>query len=88
MISTITTSTITTVTSSVTSITTLMGFSLVFGLIAVVTLIVFLAAKELVMAGNVSGNRRLLAQALDIGIVPLILTFGVILVVEIVRMVS
>ena len=80
MVSTVTTSTITTV-------TTMIGFGVVVGLVAVIALIGFLCAKELA-ASSENGRRRLLARSLDIGIVPLIIAFTMIVVMKVVEILA
>lgn len=55
------------------------GFGMAFGLVAVTALIAFLCVKELAFSGE-SGSRRLLAQSLDLAIIPLIIVFAMILV--------
>ena len=77
MISTVTTGTITT-------ITTMTGLGMALGLVAVITLIAFLGVRELAAAGD-NGSHRLLARSLDVGIVPLIIAFAMIVAVKIVE---
>ena len=74
----------TVVTTSTVTVTTMIGFGMVLGLGAVITLIVFLGVKELAGA---SGNStpRLLAKSLDIGIVPLTIAFAMIVAMAVVR---
>ena len=77
MISTVTTSTVTTV-------TTMIGFGMALGLVAVIALIAFLGIRELATASE-GGTQRLLAKSLDIGIVPLIIAFAMIIAMEMVE---
>jgi len=74
MISTVTTSTV----------TTMIGFGMTLGLVAVITLIAFLGVRELATASE-GGTQRLLAKSLDIGIVPLIIAFAMIIAMEMVE---
>jgi hypothetical protein len=69
MVSTVTSTTVTTV--------TLLGLTAVLGLAAVLMLISYLAARELLDA---SGHRRLrlLARRLNVAVVPLLVVFAVI----------
>ena len=78
MISTVTTTTVTTVTA-------MMGFGVVMGVIAVVALLAFLCTRELAAASRDS-KHRLLAKSLDIGIVPLLITFVMIAVMTVLGM--
>jgi len=80
MISTVTTSTVTTV-------TTMIGFGMALGLVAVITLIAFLGVRELATASR-GGTQRLLAKSLDIGIVPLIIAFAMIIAMEMVKILA
>jgi len=77
MISTVTTSTVTTVT----------GFGMTLGLVAVIALIAFLGVRELATASE-GGTQRLLAKSLDIGIVPLIIAFAMIIAMEMVEILA
>ncbi len=70
--STVVTTTITTITTTTTS--AVMGMSVFIGILAVFTLMAFLATKELASASN--GPRlRFLSSALNVGTVPLFLAF-------------
>jgi len=80
MISTVTISTVTTV-------TTMIGFGMALGLVAVIALIAFLGARELANASEGS-THRLLAKSLDIGIVPLIIAFAMIIAMEMVEILA
>ena len=80
MISTVTTSTVTT-------ITTMIGFGMALGLVAVLVLITLLAVRELATVSE-GGSRRRLAKALDIGIVPLIIAFAMIVVMKVVAVLA
>ncbi|MBI4302907.1 MAG: hypothetical protein HY665_01005 [Chloroflexi bacterium] len=80
MVSTVTTSTVSTV--STVSTTSVMQMSATFGLMVIILLIAFLAAKELVGARR--GQRRdAIARSLNVGIVPFILVFSLIMAVNI-----
>jgi len=77
MISTVTTTTVSTITTAV-------GIAASLGLMAVLTLIVFLVAKEL--AGADSRPRlQALGRALNVGIIPLLLIFGAIAAAKVVE---
>jgi len=78
MVTTVTTTTVTTVTT-----VTMLGLGFVLGLIAVVCLIALLTTKELVGAGE-GPKRSFLTRFLDVGIVPLIIVFAVIVITEVV----
>ena len=80
MISTVTTSTVTT-------ITTMIGFGMALGLVAVIVLIAFLVVRELATASE-SGRHRLLAKSLEIGIVPLIIAFVMIVAMKVVEILA
>ncbi len=74
--------------TSITSITASLGFGVaIFGLIATISLIVFLGVRELAAA---SGRRRyrFISRGLDIGIVPLAITLGIIITMEIIRVIA
>ncbi len=78
---------ITTVTTStVTSVTTMVGFAMTAGLVAVVALVIFLCARELVAASG--GSHRFTARSFDVGIVPLVVAFGVIVVMKVVEILA
>ena len=79
MISTVTVSSVTTVSA--------LGVSAALGVLAVVALIAFLAAKELLSASP-SSRFKLLGRSLNVGIVPLIMVFGVIAITKIVEVLS
>jgi H+/Cl- antiporter ClcA len=78
MISTVTSSTISTI-----STVTAMGFTVALGVVCVLALIALLTTKELASAGQ-SGNSRLIAKFCDIGILPLVVAFGVTVVIKVV----
>ena len=80
MITTVTTSTVTTV-------TTMIGFGVALGLVAVVALVAFLCVKELAAASGGS-SQRFLARSLDVGIVPLIIAFGMIVAMKVVAILA
>lgn len=77
MSSTVTTATV----SSVTAAITMEGVAQVFTLIALVLLGVVLLAKE-ITSGSTQPRVRALARGLDIGILPLIVVFVVMLAVN------
>ena len=77
----------TVVTTTVTTITTMIGFGMALGLVAVIALIAFLGVRELATASE-SGRQRLLAKSLEIGIVPLIIAFVMIVAMEIVEILA
>ena len=72
MISTVTTSTITTVTTIAA-----MGLGLFIGIVAVAVLVIFLIAKELAGASRFP-RFRVLGKHLNVGIMPLVIAFSVI----------
>ncbi len=72
MITTVTTSTITTVT-----MIAAMGWAVVISTAAVASLIAFLATKELASA-SLSSSSQLIARFLNVGIVPLMMVFVVV----------
>ena len=81
---------ITTVTaaSSITSVTTSLGFGMaIFGIIAAIAFIIFLCIRELAAA---TGRRRyrFISRGLDIGIVPLAITLGMIVTLEIMKAIT
>ena len=82
MVSTVTTSTITTV-----STIAALGLTATISAIAVVTLITFLTAKQLAGASP-SLQSRLTARFLNVGILPMIMAFVVIVAVEITKMLA
>ena len=83
MVSTVTISTITTVTS-VTSITSIaaMGIGAGITIFAVMLLIGLLTAKELVGASDGS-RQRLISRCLNISIIPLVVSFAVIVALKV-----
>ncbi len=82
MISTVTTSTITTVTTIAA-----MGLTTAISVAAVVTLIAFLSTKQLAGASP-SLSSQLTARFLNIGILPLIMAFAVIVAVKIAQVLA
>jgi hypothetical protein len=58
------------------------GFEAILGLVAVITLLAFLCARELAAASK-SSSCRSLANFLDIGIIPLIIVFAMIAAVKV-----
>ncbi len=77
----------TVVTSTVTSVTAITGFGMLPSLVAAIALVVFLCVKELVTA-NESSSHQSLAKFLDVGIVPLIIAFTMIVIVTIVGIIA
>ena len=77
----------TTVTSTEAGITTVVDFGMILGLVAVIGLVAFLCAKELAAASEIS-SRRSLAKFLDIGIVPLIIAFAMIVMIKVVEILA
>jgi hypothetical protein len=63
------------------------GIALVLGIIAVVALVMFLFVKELAAATH-KGHYVVFSKALDIGIIPLAITFGAILILEIMQFIG
>jgi hypothetical protein len=79
---------ITTVTTStITSVTTTIGFAIAVSLVAVIALVVFLCAKELAAASSGS-SPRFLARSFDIGIVPLVIAFIMIVAMKVVEIIA
>ncbi|MFC1871787.1 hypothetical protein ACFLYF_05270 [Chloroflexota bacterium] len=84
MITTVTTSTVTTVTATI-------GLGLMLGLVAVVTLVVFLCAKELASINtgiSNGGSRGFLMRSFNLGIVPLVIVFGVTVVIKVMEVLA
>ena len=79
MITTVTTTTVTTVTTMVAS------FGIALGLAAVLALVAFLCAKEFSGVGG-GAHHRFLTRSFNLAIVPLIIVFGVIVVMEVLRL--
>ena len=77
----------TVVTSTVTTVTTMLDFGMILGLVAVIALVVFLCAKELAAAGKNSSHRSL-AKFLDVGIIPLIIAFAMIVIVTVMEILA
>ena len=75
------------VTSTVTSVTTMLDFGTILGLVAVIALVAFLCAKELAGVSKNSSSRSL-AKFLDIGIIPLIIAFAMIVVVMVMEILA
>ncbi len=82
MVSTVTSSTISTI-SSITA----MGFTVALGVVCVLALITLLTTKELATAGQ-SGNSKLIARFCDIGILPLVVAFGITVIVKVVEILA
>jgi|WetSurMetagenome_2_1015567.scaffolds.fasta_scaffold1491205_1 hypothetical protein len=77
MVSTVTSSTISTI-----STVTAMGLTVGLGVVCVFALIALLTTKELASAGQ-TGNSKLIAKFCDIGILPLVVAFGITVVVKV-----
>ena len=77
MITTVTTSTITTVTTIAA-----MGLAVTIGAAAVIALIAFLTSKEIASA-SLSSFSQLTARFLNVGILPLVMVFAVIVAVKV-----
>ena len=75
------------VTSTVTSVTTMLDFGMILGLVTVIALVAFLCAKELAGVSKNSSSRSL-AKFLDIGIIPLIIAFAMIVVVMVMEILA
>ena len=76
-------------TVTVTTVTTIMaiGFAASLGIFGVILLIGFLTSKELLASG--SGNRqRFLGRSLNIGIIPLLMSFVVIVGLKVIEILS
>ena len=80
MVSTVTTTTVTTV-------TTMIGFGATLGAIAVITLAVFLSARELAAASEGS-TQKFLARSLNIPIAPLVIAFAMIVAMKVVEILA
>ena len=74
-------------TSSVTTVTAMIGAGAVLGMIVLTALVVFLSVREtaLVSAGI---RRRLLGRSLSISVVPLIIAFVVIAVMQVLEIMA
>jgi hypothetical protein len=85
MVSTVTVSTITTVTS-ITSITSIaaLGIGASISIFAVLLLIGLLTTKELVGASD-GGRQKLVSRCLNISIIPLVVSFAVIVALKVVE---
>ena len=72
--------------TTITTVTTVgaLGVSTVLSIVAVVTLILFLATREIASSGNSRFQVNITRYA-TIGILPLILAFGVIVLVAIIN---
>ena len=82
MIITVTTSTITTVTT-----VTAMGLTAAISIAAVASLIFFLAIKELANARG-SGISSRIARSFNLGILPLMMAFAIIIVIKIAEVIA
>jgi hypothetical protein len=59
-----------------------MGLTVGLGVVCVFALIALLTTKELASAGQ-TGNSKLIAKFCDIGILPLVVAFGITVVVKV-----
>ncbi len=82
MITTVTTSTVTTVTAIAA-----MGLTAAISIAAVISLIAFLTTKEVAGATHSSSHLRI-AKFVNVGIVPLIIAFAVIVIVKILEVIG
>lgn len=82
MITTITTTTVTTVTAIAA-----MGLTAAVSIAAIVSLIVFLTTKEVAGASNTNTRLRV-AKFVNVGIVPLVIVFSVIVIVKLLEVIS
>ncbi|MCJ7769147.1 MAG: hypothetical protein MUO92_01535 [Dehalococcoidales bacterium] len=82
MITTVSTTTVTTVTAIAA-----MGLTATLSLAATILLIFFLSTRELAAAKG-SGTTLRISRFLSIGIVPLLLTFAVIIIIQIIQILS
>ena len=76
------TTVVTTVTTTTVTSIAAMGFTSIMGIAGVVLLILLLVAKELAGAGH-SQSFRLSSRFLNVGIIPLVMVFAVIVAVKI-----
>ena len=84
MISTVTTSTVTTVTTMAA-----MGLTVAIGAAAVVCLVIFLTTKELASTTHSNSSSSLrVAKFINVGILPLAIAFGAILITKILEILS
>ena len=79
MVSTVTVTTVTTITA--------MNLATILSLVGVIMLISFLISKEL-LAANSGGGQKLISRSLNIGIIPLLMSFGVIVVLKVAEVLS
>jgi len=77
----------TVVTTTVTSVTTMLDFGMILGLVAIIALAVFLCAKELATSSENSSHRPL-ARFLDVGIIPLVIAFAIIVIVTVMEILA
>lgn len=75
------------ITTTAAGITTVVDFGMILGLVAVIGLIAFLCARELAVASE-SSSHRSLAKFLDIGIIPLIIVFAMIVMMKVVELLA
>lgn len=80
MSSTVTTTTVTTVTSATTTVA--LAISLGLGLVLILALLFFLIQKE-ILSSSANPRAAVLSRALNVAIVPLLMGFGMIAVVQI-----
>ena len=82
MITTVSTTTVTTVTAIAA-----MGLTATLSIAATILLVFFLSTKELVAAKG-TGTTLLISRFLSIGVIPLLMTFAVITILQIVQILS
>ncbi len=82
MITTVSTTTVTTVTAIAA-----MGLTATLSLAATILLIFFLSTREMAAAKG-SGTSLRISRFLSIGIVPLLMTFAVIIIIQIIQILS
>ncbi len=87
MISTVTTITVSTIVSSITSTSSVSSVALInlgssLALVAIITLLVFLVEKELLSLSK-SPRVKAFSFALNVGLIPLFIAFGMIVVSKI-----
>ena len=75
--------TVTTV-STVTAIATL-GFTTILGTVLAITLMFFLATREVAGSENRSGMALRIAKFASVGILPLVMAFATVFIVEIIK---
>ena len=89
MITTISISSISTISSTISTISAfdVMGLTAAISIAAVASLIFFLAVKEVANAGGSPTSLRI-ARVFNVGILPLVMAFGVIIAVKITELIA